>query len=223
MCNVIVAWRLVFSVKSSKLAIVAAMVKSLNVSTEHCDHQVSDLQHIVVDYDASSVYNCTTPPNQARATYVVLAIDGPAWQQHATQAICNFDDVDLICACLDSKRCDTARCCLWTWCTRSWAGSWASAATLCSTTTPSTGARRRVRANLRSEVDSSAFGHGHCDSTGERVQTPCDQQYRDKEEAELELVPTQSTSEALQKTLQRQQQVWGPYLDSARHQMKLQF
>lgn len=32
----------------------------LGVSTEHCDHQVEDLQHIIVDYGASSVYNCTT-------------------------------------------------------------------------------------------------------------------------------------------------------------------
>merc|ERR1719361_633254 len=33
---------------------------TLGVSTDECDHEVSDLQHIIVDYGASAQYNCTT-------------------------------------------------------------------------------------------------------------------------------------------------------------------
>ena len=32
----------------------------LGVSTDECDHEVNDLQHIIVDYGASAQYNCTT-------------------------------------------------------------------------------------------------------------------------------------------------------------------
>ena len=33
---------------------------TLGVSTDQCDEEVEDLQHIIVEYGASELYNCTT-------------------------------------------------------------------------------------------------------------------------------------------------------------------
>ena len=32
----------------------------MGVSTDICDRQVNDLQHVIVEYGASALYNCTT-------------------------------------------------------------------------------------------------------------------------------------------------------------------